>query len=378
VTVVWRTESPAGMGLRAARLDPGYSPAGGTVPANHALAEEQASVGNASVVATRGGKMFVAWASWPGGGAGGEATLHLQRLGADGVPDPAWPAGGALVCASALGRGAPRVVAQADSGAILAWEDFRSGSSDIYAQRIAASGAIAAGWTANGVAVCVGEGEQYAPSLMEDGADGVLATWADATTSAAASFFAMRPSGSALATLFAATARPGHAHVVWKVAASLGGTLTVERRVGEQGPWEFLSAATPDDSGRVVLDDRTAPEASKVEYRLAVRGEGFVQYLQAVALEIPAAPVRLVLQRAWAIARENTIVLSLALPRGEAPVVDLMDVMGRRMQRQVFGGLEPGEQTLRMGVPGHLASGIYFLRLMQGSETRPAKIVFIR
>ena len=156
VTVVWRTESPAGMGLRAARLDPGYSPAGGTVPAQHALAEEQASVGTASVVATRAGRTFVAWASWPGGGAGGEASLHLQRLGAGGAPDPAWPAGGALVCASALGRGAPRVVAQADSGAILAWEDFRSGSSDIYAQRIDARGAVAAGWTVNGVAVCVG------------------------------------------------------------------------------------------------------------------------------------------------------------------------------------------------------------------------------
>jgi hypothetical protein len=165
---------------------------------------------------------------------------------------------------------------------------------------------------------------------------------------------------------------------VWKVATHLGGTLAVYRRLGADGAWEFLSAATPDDSSRVVLDDHAAPEGSHVEYRLALRGEGFVQYLQIVALEIPVAPLRLALHRAWANARQSSIMLSLALPRGEAPVVDLMDVMGRRMERQVFGGLEPGEQVLRLNVPGRLASGIYFLRLIQGPEARSAKVVFIR
>jgi hypothetical protein len=103
-----------------------------------------------------------------------------------------------------------------------------------------------------------------------------------------------------------------------------------------------------------------------------------VQYLPAVALEIPVAPLRLALHRAWANPRQNTIMLSLALPHGEAPVVDLMDVMGRRLQRQVYRGLEPGEQTLHLGVPGHLASGVYFVRLMQGPETRSAKVAFVR
>jgi hypothetical protein len=366
------------MGLRTAQLGPAYSPAGSAVPAAHVLAEGEAGVGDASVLSAEAGTTFVAWTSLPVGGSAAGAGLHLQRLAGDGAPDPAWPAGGARVCASALGRGAPRVVAQADSGVIVAWEDYRNGSSDIFAQRIDAAGAVAPGWTQDGVAVCAAAGEQYAPSLIADGAGGVLATWLDAGASAGASFFAMRPAGNELATLAVATALPGHAHVEWRVAEVLGGTLAVERRVGADGTWLHLSAVAPDDSNRVVVDDRTAPEGSRVEYRLALRGEGFVQYLPSVALEIPVAPVRLALHRAWAVSSQNLIVLSLALPRGAAPVVELLDVMGRRLERQVFGGLEPGEQTVRLHVPDHLASGVYFLRLVQGPEARSAKVVFIR
>jgi hypothetical protein len=139
LTLVWRTESPAGVGLRTTQLGPGYTPAPGAVPAAHVLAEGEAGVGDASVLSAEAGTTFVAWTSLPVGGSAAGAGLHLQRLAGDGAPDPAWPAGGARVCASALGRGAPRVVAQADSGVIVAWEDYRNGSSDIFAQRIDAT-----------------------------------------------------------------------------------------------------------------------------------------------------------------------------------------------------------------------------------------------
>jgi hypothetical protein len=378
VTVVWRAEGPDGSGLHAIQVGPGYSPVQGSLPLDHVLAAGEASVGSPAVLALRGGTTLVAWASRASGGSAGESHLHLQQLGQEGAPDHTWPAGGALVCTSTLGKSAPCIVAQADSGAIIAWEDFRDGTSDIFVQRVDVRGAVASGWTPNGVAVCVAPGQQYAPSLVADGAGGVLATWADADASTRASFSSARPANGELATLSVAAAHPGHAHVVWNVATNLGGTLTVQRRVGSEGTWGLLSAVAPDDSSHVVLDDRTAPEGAHVEYRLVVQGRGFVQYLDAVALEIPAAPLRLDLHRAWANARQNAIVLSLALPRGDAPIVDLMDVMGRRMQRQVFGGLEPGEQTIRLGVSSHLASGIYFVRLLQGPEARSAKVVFIR
>ena len=58
-------------------------------------------------------------------------------------------------------------------GAILAWQDYRGASIDIYAQRINAAGVTL--WTANGVAVCTATGTQGAPAVTPDGAGGVPA-----------------------------------------------------------------------------------------------------------------------------------------------------------------------------------------------------------
>jgi len=61
----------------------------------------------------------------------------------------------------------------------VAWEDFRSATTDVYAQRVTAAGEISAGWPADGVALTSASGEQYAPRLMSDGSNGAIATWFD-------------------------------------------------------------------------------------------------------------------------------------------------------------------------------------------------------
>jgi hypothetical protein len=64
-------------------------------------------------------------------------------------------------------------------GAIVTWEDFRSGTSngDIYAQRVNLAGGPQ--WTTDGVALCTAANNQYNPTIASDGAGGAIVTWSD-------------------------------------------------------------------------------------------------------------------------------------------------------------------------------------------------------
>jgi hypothetical protein len=71
----------------------------------------------------------------------------------------------------------PQITSDGAGGAIIVWADNRGGSSDIYAQRVNASGAVL--WTANGVAICTATGDQISPRIISDGAGGAIVTWED-------------------------------------------------------------------------------------------------------------------------------------------------------------------------------------------------------
>ena len=70
-------------------------------------------------------------------------------------------------------------------GCFIVWRDERSGDADLYAQHITASGAIAAGWTANGRAVVIAPGTQDQPTLAPVLTGRVIVAWRDARTAPA-------------------------------------------------------------------------------------------------------------------------------------------------------------------------------------------------
>ena len=72
----------------------------------------------------------------------------------------------------------PTIVSDGAGGAIITWQDYRSGTnSDIYAQRVNSSGAVQ--WTADGVAISTAADYQYYPTIVSDGAGGAIITWQD-------------------------------------------------------------------------------------------------------------------------------------------------------------------------------------------------------
>ncbi len=85
-----------------------------------------------------------------------------------------------LICFSSTGtRKNPSICSDGEGGAIITWEDTRNGStnSDIYAQRINASGTEM--WASNGVILCDAVKNQTVPKIASDGMGGAFITWSD-------------------------------------------------------------------------------------------------------------------------------------------------------------------------------------------------------
>ena len=115
-------------------------------------------------------------AVWSDYRAGSHADLYAQRVNAAGAVQ--WTANGVAICTAAYDQGDAALVSDGAGGAIIAWDDSRTGSgSDIYVQRVSAAGAVQ--WTANGVAVCTASSYQALPAMVSDGAGGAIVGWAD-------------------------------------------------------------------------------------------------------------------------------------------------------------------------------------------------------
>jgi hypothetical protein len=112
---------------------------------------------------------------------GGASDIYAQRVGSGGATWPGWPSGGRALCSAAENQVAPALAADGAGGTFVAWEDYRSGGAnpDIYVQRVTGAGAVAAGWPADGIGVCTEGNPQGRPTIVADGAGGAIVLWND-------------------------------------------------------------------------------------------------------------------------------------------------------------------------------------------------------
>lgn len=101
-----------------------------------------------------------------------------------------WGGGGTVICGAEDWQRYPWTVSDGAGGAIIAWQDARGGSWDIYAQRVDGDGNVY--WTEDGVAVCTERGDQLRPRMAPDGEGGAIITWFDYRAGSLFSIFAQR------------------------------------------------------------------------------------------------------------------------------------------------------------------------------------------
>jgi FlgD Ig-like domain len=133
--------------------------------------------------------------TWYDHRSGTNYDIYAQRVSAAGLP--MWTANGVAICVAASDQTLPTIVSDGAGGAVITWQDLRSGNRDIYAQRVNAAGVTQ--WTANGVALCTAVNDQQYPNITSDGAAGAIVTWFDARGGATNDIYAQRISAAGVA-----------------------------------------------------------------------------------------------------------------------------------------------------------------------------------
>ncbi len=118
------------------------------------------------------GGAIIAWQDCRNGNSW---DVYIQRM--DSTGSAQWTANGIAVCTASHDQVSPVVVSDGSGGAIIAWQDRRSCSYDIYAQRVDSSGGSQ--WTADGVPICVASYDQVSPVAVSDGSGGAIIAWQD-------------------------------------------------------------------------------------------------------------------------------------------------------------------------------------------------------
>jgi hypothetical protein len=137
---------------------------------------------NLSIVSDGAGGAIVSWNDYRSGLNNGD--IYAQHVLASGAVHDSWPTDGRALCTEANEQRGPVIVSDGAGGAIVAWHDLRNGNWananwDYYAQRIVASGVVDGTWPANGRALCTAASNQQAQAIASDGAGGAIVAWGD-------------------------------------------------------------------------------------------------------------------------------------------------------------------------------------------------------
>lgn len=105
-----------------------------------------------------------------GRSGGGTFDLYAQRVDSSGVAT--WVSGGTPVCIAANSQLAPVAVPDGYGGAMVFWLDNRTGSWQIYGMEIDANGTLL--WTPNGLPICNAPGDRFSLGAISDGNPGIV------------------------------------------------------------------------------------------------------------------------------------------------------------------------------------------------------------
>jgi hypothetical protein len=425
------------------------------------------SIGGAPVCTVAGGEFFPVVASDGSGGAifawedfrGFDPDIFAQRLNAVGTPQ--WTATGVPLCTQAGTQDAPAIVADQSGGAIVTWEDHRSGTNyDVYAQRVNASGAIQ--WTGDGVALCTALGDQAAPQITTDATNGAIVVWEDYRSGTSYDIYTQRldglgarqwgDNGVALCTAANSQDLPmitangsGGAIVAWEdyrngtdydvyaqsvnaagapqwtgdgVALSnatgsqanpkitpdgLGGAVVAweDARLGGANTDIFAQLVSAAGSAQWAADGAAVCTAAGAQTQPAIilsgvadaivawsdgRGTDTDIYAQRIVAAETAVPGTSAPAGLWLSAMSPNPVRSqsearFSLPRAAQVDLAIYDAQGRRVRGLLSGPLDAGEHRAhwdaRDEAGQRVAAGVYFMRLAAGNEALRGRVVVL-
>jgi hypothetical protein len=242
----------------------------------------------------------------------------------------------------------PRIVSDGVGGAIIVWQDYITGTtSDIYAQRVAAAGAVQ--WTATGVIICTAAGDQTDPRIVTDGNSGAFITWDDHRDTANYDIYAQRIAADATIN-WPATGYPicaadsNQTNSAMAGAGNLGAVIAWQDH--RNGNWDIYTQG------------------------LDTAGTG---------IEIGSPPIRstLYLSPAFPNPSAAAVRLSYSLPKSGEVELAVYDIVGHRVATLAKGVMSAGRHEVSWN-GASVAAGVYFCRLSSGGATRTNRMAVAR
>lgn len=338
--------------------------------------------------------------------------LDVFALKIDTTGASLWTANGVAVCLASGSQTNPTLISDGAGGAIVAWEDFRDTlfSFDIYAQRLNSSGVRQ--WTVDGVSLVANDADQLGPSIASDGAGGAIVAWED-LRNATEDIFARRISSAGVPQWAAdgipvctsiGTQQPpdvtsdgaGGAIVVWEdMRSSLFNTDLYAQRLAPNGSilWASnglqLTASPYDQVNPAVMSDGAG--GAILAWEDGRGGLGSDIYGQRVSSGGVVAPTDDVADAAGAPFRLTGIepnpcrghaTFHFAMASHGTVSAEIFDLEGRRVRQIATGAdLAAGAHTLawdaRNDDGAQVSGGLYWLRLATHEGTAAAKITVL-
>jgi hypothetical protein len=294
------------------------------------------------------------------------------------------PAINNAISAATSDQDSPTIVNDGSGGEIISWRDDRSGiNSDIYAQRINASGAVQ--WTTNGVAICTATGDQAYPSILSDGTGGAIITWDDHRSGTNYDIYAQRIyENSALPVelaSFTAQTYSSRVELVWKTATEVNNYgFEIERRApgGAHLAWiktGFVEGNGTTNSPKNYSYTDNNLKTGKYVYRLKqIDRDGKFKYSQEVEFAVGDVPSEFKLMQNYPNPFNPSTRIEFIVPENGRATLKIYDVVGRELETLVSEQKKPGSYSVQWDASNH-SSGMYFARLSSGGKSQVKKLM---
>lgn len=315
----------------------------------------------------------------------GDYDGFAQRVNGDGVPQ--WTANGIPICTATGGSDDFDLLAVSDKGAIISWEDSRSGvGSDIYAQRVDSLGNVE--WTADGEAVCLADNNQRYPRCTTDGMDGAIVAWDDERVFMDPDIYAHRitDEGGFVATLlqgWQAAFRESEIVIEWNLSEIDGGAEFHISRTNVPGD-SFIELSNEnlerDGLSFVYRDNSFLPGESYIYHVEVETGDGSFLLFETNPITPPARA--LTLHQNHPNPFNPGTVIRYYLPHRCGVRLVVYDLKGAEVRRLVDMEQEAGPYSVtwdgRNEAGRPVGSGLYFYRITGGKVSLTRKMILLR
>ena len=335
-----------------------------------------------------------------------DPDVYVQRVDATGAIATGWPAAGLEVCGVDANAAAPRIAADGAGGAILAWIDHRSGTTQVHVSHVSAAGVLDPAVPTGGQPVGT-TGEHEYLWLREDGEAGAYllrelvhpSLWRSNVLHHVSAQGISRPGWS-----------PGGRPLEHEPGYDRTATIEPD---GDGGVWvTFLEPGTPTHPiGLYVLrlqsDGTPAPGFVEDGFRLSATasrglltrtGLGAMVVWQDYRASAPGIyamridpngpvvgieprdpmPTALALSTPRPNPAAGSATVTFTLPDAGPATLEVIDLAGRRIATREVGTLGPGIHMLPLALEPDTPPGVYLLRLSHAEGTRTTRFCRVR